>query len=269
MTDEPQPTDASRIIRVGTSGFSYTDWLGPFYPPRLSRAHMLDYYATIFDVVEINATYYAIPGPRSMESMLQKVGETFEFTVKAHQDMTHHRDRATDVLPRFLEALKPLAEAGKLGCVLLQFPFSFAHTPDNRSFVRFLAEALQPHRVVVEFRHRSWITEETMAFLRQVGAGYCAVDEPRLPGLPPPMAEVTAPVGYVRFHGRNKEKWWHHEKAEERYDYRYAQDELEEWIPKIRKLADHALRVYVFFNNHVRGQAPANARELQARLGPT
>jgi len=269
MADEPQPTDASRIIRVGTSGFSYTDWLGPFYPPRLSRAHMLDYYATIFDVVEINATYYAIPGPRSMESMLQKVGETFEFTVKAHQDMTHHRDRATDVLPRFLEALKPLVEAGKLGCVLLQFPFSFAHTPDNRSFVRFLVESLAPHRAVVEFRHRSWIHEETMAFLRQVGAGYCAVDEPRLPGLPPPMAEVTAPVGYVRFHGRNKEKWWHHEKAEERYDYRYAQDELEEWIPKIRKLADHALRVYVFFNNHVRGQAPANARELRARLGPT
>ena len=95
------------------------------------------------------------------------------------------------------------------------------------------------------------------------------MDEPRLPGLPPPMAEVTAPVGYVRFHGRNKEKWWHHEKAEERYDYRYAQDELEEWIPKIRKLADHALRVYVFFNNHVRGQAPANARELHARLGLT
>jgi len=269
MADEPQPTDASRIIRVGTSGFSYTDWLGPFYPPRLSRAHMLDYYATIFDVVEINATYYTIPGPRSMESMLQKVGETFEFTVKAHQDMTHHRDRATDVLPRFLEALKPLAEAGKLGCVLLQFPFSFAHTPDNRSFVRFLVESLAPHRAVVEFRHRSWINEETMAFLRQVGAGYCAVDEPRLPGLPPPMAEVTAPVGYVRFHGRNKEKWWHHEKAEERYDYRYTQDELEEWIPKIRKLADHALRVYVFFNNHVRGQAPANARELHARLGPT
>ena len=210
MTDEPQPTDASRIIRVGTSGFSYTDWLGPFYPPRLAKAHMLDYYANIFDTVEINATYYAIPGPRSMESMLQKVGETFEFTVKAHQDMTHHRDRATEVLPRFLEALKPFAEAGKLGCVLLQFPFSFAHTPDNRSFVRFLVESLAPHRAVVEFRHRSWINEETMAFLRQVGAGYCAVDEPRLPGLPPPMAEVTAPVGYVRFHGRNKEKWWHH-----------------------------------------------------------
>src|SRR3989442_1328949 len=126
-----------------------------------------------------------------------------------------------------------------------------------------------PPRAVVEFRRRSWINEETMAFLRQAGAGYCGVDAPPLPGLPPPMAEVTAPVGYVRFHGRNKEKWWHHEKAEERYDYRYAQDELEEWIPKIRKLADHALRVYVFFNNHVRGQAPANAKELRARLGPT
>src|SRR5206468_12564379 len=108
MADEPQPTDASRIIRVGTSGFSYADWLGPFYPPRLTRAHMLDYFANIFDTGEINATYYAIPCLRCMESMLQKISDTFEFTVKAPQNMTHNRDHTTDVLPRSFHTLNTI-----------------------------------------------------------------------------------------------------------------------------------------------------------------
>ncbi|WP_447975073.1 DUF72 domain-containing protein [Nitrospira sp. Kam-Ns4a] len=254
-------------IRVGTSGFAYRDWKGPFYPPRLPDAQRLGYYATRFDAVEINATYYAIPGPRSMEGLLRKVGDRFEFVVKAHQDLTHQRAQARDTLPRFLESLAPLAAARQLGCVLAQFPFSFPNMPANRDFTRFLVAGLAPHRVVVEFRHRSWVTDETMAWLREIGAGYCCVDEPRLPNLPPPRAEATADVGYVRFHGRNQARWWRHEKAEERYDYTYSAEELAAWVPKIEHLAERTLRVYVFFNNHVRGQAPANAAALKAQLG--
>jgi uncharacterized protein YecE (DUF72 family) len=267
MTEEAVPRPATGKILIGTSGFSYQDWKGPFYPPSLPNPQMLAYYAGRFDTVEINATFYAIPGPRSMESLLRKVGEKFEFVVKAHQDLTHQRDKAQEALPRFREALKPLAEAGQLGCVLLQFPFSFRHTPANREVITFLVDALAPHRAVVEFRHRSWITDETMAFLREIGAGYCAVDEPRLPGLPPPRAEATSDIAYVRFHGRNQQTWWRHEKAEDRYDYLYTPEELDEWVPRITQLAAVTLRVYVFFNNHVRGQAPQNADTLKARLG--
>jgi uncharacterized protein YecE (DUF72 family) len=267
MTDEPEkPAQAGKIL-VGTSGFSYQDWKGPFYPVGIRNPQMLAYYATKFDTVEINATYYTIPGPRSMEGMLRKVSEQFEFVVKGHQYLTHQRDHAKEVLPRFLEALKPLREAGQLGCVLLQFPFSFPHTPANRDFVHFLSDSLRPHPVVVEFRHRSWVTDETMAWLRELGVGYCAVDEPPLRNLPPPRADATSAIGYVRFHGRNKATWWQHEKAEERYDYTYSAEELEEWVIKIQDLAAATLKVYVFFNNHVRGQAPQNAQMLKARLG--
>lgn len=267
MAEESKPPQTKGKILVGTSGFSYQDWKGPFYPPTITNPQMLAYYASRFGAVEINATFYAIPGPRSMEGMLRKVGDTFEFVIKAHQDMTHQREKAKDALPRFHEAIKPLAGAGQLGCVLLQFPFSFRNTAENRDFVRFLVEALSPHRVVVEIRNRDWVNDDTMGFLRELKASYCAVDEPRLHGLPLPRAEATSEVAYVRFHGRNKEKWWRHDRAEERYDYLYSPEELDEWIPRIRKLAEEALRVYVFFNNHVRGQAPQNAQELMARLG--
>lgn len=186
MAEESKPPQTKGKILVGTSGFSYQDWKGPFYPPTITNPQMLAYYASRFGAVEINATFYAIPGPRSMEGMLRKVGDTFEFVIKAHQDMTHQREKAKDALPRFHEAIKPLAGAGQLGCVLLQFPFSFRNTAENRDFVRFLVEALSPHRVVVEIRNRDWVNDDTMGFLRELKASYCAVDEPRLHGLPCP-----------------------------------------------------------------------------------
>lgn len=254
-------------VRVGTSGFSYEDWKGPFYPEKCAKGGMLSFYAERFDTVEINATYYVIPGPRSVEGMIRKAGEGFEFTIKAHQDMTHNREKAADAIPRFLEALKPLVARGKLGCVLLQFPYSFHNNPVNRDFLRFVVEKLAPYPVVIEFRNRDWIDDRTIDLLRELGAGFCCVDEPRLRGLPPPIAEATSDVAYVRFHGRNSAAWWTHEKAAERYDYIYKPEELAEWVPRIHTLSEKALKVFVFFNNHVRGQAPANARMLKEMLG--
>ncbi len=254
-------------VRVGTSGFSYEDWKGPFYPEKCPKGGMLSFYTSRFDTVEINSTYYAIPGPRSTEGMVRKVGEGFQFTIKAHQDMTHNREKAAEALPRFEEALRPIASAGKLGCVLLQFPYSFHDTPANRGFLEFLVEKLSLHRVVVEFRNRAWINDGAFALLRKLGAGFCCVDEPRLRGLPPPMAEMTSEIAYVRFHGRNAAAWWAREKAAERYDYLYKPEELSEWVPRIRTLSEKALKVFVFFNNHARGQAPANARMMREMLG--
>jgi uncharacterized protein YecE (DUF72 family) len=262
--EEPDPRSGQ--IKVGTSGFSYPEWRGVFYPEKLPQGQMLVFYAQQFPAVEINSTYYHIPSVRNMAAMAARAEGRLEFAVKAHQDITHTRERLDDALPAFREAIRPLREARALGCLLLQFPFSFKSSQANVEFLRRVAGELDPDRVVVEFRHRSWTTEETFGLLRQLGAAYCCVDEPRLPNLPPPVVRATAPIAYVRFHGRNRQKWWSHAEAWERYDYLYSEAELREWVPKVRALAGAAETCYAFFNNHARGQAVTNARMLTQLL---
>ncbi len=250
------------MIKVGTSGFSYPEWGGTFYPEKLPRQQMLDFYARHFSAVEINSTYYHIPPVRTTAGMAARAEGRLEFAVKAHQDMTHSREKYDEALPSFREALGPLRESGCLGCILVQFPFSFKGTPANTDFLRRVVGDLTPDPVAVEFRHRSWIQDETFGLLQSLKAAYCCVDEPRLPNLPPPIVRATAPPAYVRFHGRNRQKWWTHEEAWERYDYLYGEDELREWLPQLRTLGDAAGKCYAFFNNHARGQAVTNARML-------
>jgi uncharacterized protein YecE (DUF72 family) len=254
------------MIKVGTSGFSYPEWRGPFYPEKLAQQGMLEFYSHHFSAVEINSTYYHIPSPRNMAGMAKRAEGRVEFSVKVHQDMTHARDKYAEALPAFQAALAPLREASALGCVLVQFPFSFKATAGNTDFLRRVATDLALDPVVVEFRHRSWTTEETFGLLQELGVAYCCVDEPRLPNLPQPVARATAPVAYVRFHGRNRQKWWTHAEAWERYDYLYSEAELLEWVPKIRSLAEAAQKCYAFFNNHARGQAVTNAQMLISLL---
>jgi uncharacterized protein YecE (DUF72 family) len=250
------------MIKIGTSGFSYPEWRGLFYPEKLPQQQMLDFYAHHFAAVEINATYYHIPSVRNMTAMATRAEGRLEFAVKAHQDMTHSREKYAGALPLFREALGPLRESASLGCILVQFPFSFKAIPANQDFLRRVLGDLRPDPVVVEFRHRSWMTDETFGLLQSQGAAYCSVDEPRLPNLPPAIARATAPPAYVRFHGRNRERWWAHAEAWERYDYLYSEAELREWVPRIRSLADATGKCYAFFNNHARGQAVTNARML-------
>ncbi len=253
-------------ILVGTSGFSYKDWKGPFYPEKLQDHEMLSYYASHFPVVEINSTYYAIPRPQNMEAMVRKTEGKLEFVVKANQDMTHNRQKAEEALPGFKEALKPFQIHNVLGCVLLQFPFSFHHHQQNRDYLAILRDRLDGIPLVAEFRNKWWVQEKTFEFLRQREIGFCCVDEPKIPGLLPPIAVATSPIGYVRFHGRNMEKWWQHEKAEERYDYEYAEEELRDWVIRIQGLLPVVHKLFVFFNNHPRGQAARNALAMMSLL---
>jgi uncharacterized protein YecE (DUF72 family) len=250
------------MVKVGTSGFSYPEWRGPFYPEKLRQQEMLGYYARHFPAVEINSTYYRIPPAENMAAMVARAAGRLTFAVKAHQDMTHNREQYAAALPAFREAIAPLRDAGCLACVLAQFPFSFRAAPASADLVTRMARDLAPAPVVVEFRHRSWITEETFRLLTDHGVGYCCVDEPRLPNLPPPVVRATAAPAYVRFHGRNREKWWRHDAAWERYDYLYTEAELSEWVPKLRVLAEAAGTCFAFFNNHARGQAVSNAQTL-------
>jgi uncharacterized protein YecE (DUF72 family) len=253
-------------LLIGTSGFSYKDWKGPFYPEKLSDRNMLSYYALHFRAVEVNSTYYHIPPPRNIDAMVKKSEGKVEFVVKAHQDITHNREKADEAIPKLIEAIEPMRASRTLGCVLLQFPFSFKHTKEGESFLLSVKERFGAIPLVAEFRHAGWIEEPVFELLKKNRIGFCCVDEPRLPNLPPPVATATSDIGYVRFHGRNRAKWWRHGEASERYDYLYSEEELKEWLPKIRALLSVAEKVYAFFNNHPGGKAVANAKMLERMM---
>jgi len=254
------------VIYLGTSGFSYDDWVGTFYPVGLPKWEWLTYYAREFNACEVNSTFYALPKPSSLKAMTEKTGEDFLFSIKANQQMTHQREDNASVFEAFCQVLEPVITAGKLGCILAQFPYSFRFNRRNWDYLGLLKERLGELPVVIELRNASWLRNEVFNWLHQLDLGFCCVDEPQLPNLLPPLAEATSKIGYVRFHGRNSDKWWQHEQAYERYDYSYTPEELGEWVPKIRKLANVAEKTFIFANNHWRGQSVGTIRQLRLML---
>jgi len=266
------------MIRIGTSGFSFADWVGSVYPPGTKPSQMLSLYCGElgFDALEINYTYYTMPSERSMMSLARRLPDGFDVVVKAFKGMTHDpfdprletRPATGDVkgyFAAFVRALEPLRREGKLGGVLLQFPVFFQ--PSGRSFgyLRDAKEWLGDIPVAVEFRARAWANDETLSFLKENGLAYCAVDEPNLPRLMPFVGAVTSTMGYVRLHGRNPN--WFNAPVAERYDYLYAEGELEGLAPSIRQMGSSAGTCYVFFNNCHRGSAAKNALAMKRILG--
>jgi uncharacterized protein YecE (DUF72 family) len=260
MGDSPE----TRVL-VGTSGYSFPDWVGPFYPPGTGRAGMLGHYVLHFPVVEVNATYYRIPPPRTLEQMEARTPPGFGFLVKLFQDMTH-RGSTDPALYRDLNAaLEPLRRAGKLRGLLAQFPWGFRYGEAGLAHLDFLRRAFPDDPLHVEFRRQEWDRPGVFDFLTGHGIGYCCVDEPALPGLMPPRTLVTSGAGYVRLHGRNAANWWGRGGGD-RYDYDYSEAELRDWLRRIRELAARAATTYVFFNNCHAGHAAANAMRMQELL---
>jgi len=251
------------MVFTGTSGYSYPDWVGTFYPSGTRQQDMLRLYCERFDAVEVNFTYYRMPVAKTMESMARRTPQGFRFIVKAHQATTHKCDRSA--ADEFKAGIAPLAAAGKLSGILLQFPYSFKNAQEHRRYLYEVRQDFPDCELIVEFRHRSWIAEPIFQFLRENRLAFCCVDEPRIPGLVPPVAIATSDIAYVRFHSRDASKWFD-EGSKERYNYRYSKEELEEWVPKVRALAEAATDVYVFFNNCHAGQAAANALEFKQML---
>jgi uncharacterized protein YecE (DUF72 family) len=252
------------VIKIGTSGFSYDDWVGPIYPEGLPKRDQLSFYAREFTTVELNVTFYRIPDRRIVEGWVRRTPPGFLFSVKAPRGLTHERENPD--YAAFAESLQPLSAAGKLGCVLAQFPNSFHVSSKNRGYLSDLRRGLSELPVVLEFRNSEWVTESTLELLRRLDFGFCCVDEPQLPGLMPPVAVATGPVAYVRFHGRNSAKWYNHKEPWERYDYTYSLEELREWVPKLRRLDAIAPLTLVYFNNHFVGQAVHAAQDLRQLL---
>ena len=250
------------MIYIGTSGFQYDDWGSVYYPDGLPQENRLAFYAQEFRALEINFTYYRMPTARGLAGMARHVPDDFRFTIKATQDLTHGRTRDAHLAQQFIDALTPLREQNKLGAVLAQFPKSFRANDASREYLKWLRAALNGLPVVIEFRNKEWLTAETYAMLREHALGFCCVDEPYFPR----VAEITSAIAYVRFHGRNFQKWWKHEHAWERYDYTYSTNELQEWTPKIEALNARAEITFVFANNHYRAQGIDTARQLKMLL---
>jgi len=254
------------VIYFGTSGFSYDDWVGHFYPPGVPKREWLSYYAREFNACEVNSTFYALPRPANLKAMTEKTGEDFQFSFKANQEITHKWEDNTSVVEAFCQVLEPVISAGKLGCILAQFPYSFGFSYRNWDYLKLLKERFDELPVVIEFRNARWLRDEVLSWLVEQGLGFCCVDEPKLPNLLPPVAEVTGKIGYIRFHGRNAAKWWQHEHAYERYDYSYTPEELSEWLPKIRKIDSLTQKTFIFANNHWHAQAVSTIRQLRLML---
>jgi uncharacterized protein YecE (DUF72 family) len=256
-------------LRIGTSGYSFPDWVGTVYPDGTRPAEMLSTYARDFDTVEINFTYYRDPTPEIFERMLRKVDAGFEFVVKAPRGFTHERDRANASAAGFVEALRPLIEAGQLGGVLVQFPQAFHRGKEAEVYVQALTERLPLEAVptYVEFRHDSWMKEEIYRSLHECGLGFVNVDLPRLRSLPTPSQVVTGQNAYVRLHGRNAAQWHGPSSASLRYDYRYSDEELDAWVIRVETMMDSVQKVYVFTNNCHKGSSFVDALRMKQRLG--
>ena len=253
------------MIWIGTSGYSFKDWVGPFYPAGTRSDEMLEYYARSFPSVEINATYYRLPRPESFAAMARRTPPGFRFMVKLHREVTHEQTRNAEAFTQFLRVIEPLEDAGKYHGALAQFPWAFRNNACNRDYLRRLREHYPVLPLFVEFRHDSWARPETNALLSEIAAGYCSVDEPDLPGLFPRVAELVGDVGYFRFHGRNAKDWWGGDNAG-RYNYLYSDDELKEWVEKIREIGQRSRETFVFFNNCHAGRAVQNARRMAEML---
>lgn len=258
-------TDTDRVL-VGTSGYSYDDWVGPFYPQGLNKREYLSFYASEFPVVELNFSYYTQPSASTLERMLDKTPEGFRFAIKAHQSLTHNigGDLPKEI-ERYRQGIQPLVDAGRLAAILLQFPYSFHYTPGNRRHLQRLCQSFADLPKAVEFRGSEWQRNSVYRGLSDVKTTFVNVDEPRLPKLPAPTDVVSSELAYLRFHGRNAANWWMGDNVS-RYDYLYDTEELSEWLPMIERMLAKARLLLVIFNNHSRGQAIQNARQLQGLL---
>ena len=289
-------------ILIGTCSWTDPTLIesGRFYPEWARSAESrLKFYASQFPLVEVDSSYYALPGEKTSRLWVERTSDRFTFDIKAFRLFTQHptppavlpkdirealpasvrekarlyqRDMPADMTDelwsRFESALLPLDSAGKLGVVLFQFPPWFYPGDEQRHYILSCQERLPQYRIAVEFRHNSWVNdknrERTMSFLRDNNLPFVCVDEPQgFESSVPPLAEATSDIGLVRFHGRNRDTW---EKPgigpAERFNYLYSEEELGQWVPRIKELAGKTRQLHVLFNNCYQDKAVVNARQV-------
>jgi len=266
-------------IYIGTSGYSYNDWVGPFYPEKTKKSDFFPYYAERFHFTELNFPYYKQPMPFIVEKIRNKAPDGFQFAVKAHKSLTHEQNENwKQQADTYLKGLEPLTEADMLAAVLLQFPYGFHYNFKNRTYLASLCDKLSDIPLCIEFRNTDWLKKSVTEELHTRGIPQVFSDYPQLKGLPPlPSIPSQKALGensekgpqfrYIRFHGRNKKNWWQGD-ATTRYDYLYSQQELQPWVDIVQSLKNTDI-LYVAFNNHYNAQAVQNAFMLKDMLSGT
>ncbi len=260
--------------RCGPAGWSYPDWCQTVYPrPKPHGFHPLEYLSQHFDAVEVDSSFYQDPRPEIVKVWLRRVSDNpeFRFTVKLNRRFTHDRRLDPAGIRAFRTGLEPIKEAGRLGCLLMQFPWSFRFTEENREFLIRLRREFGHYPLVAEMRHSSWMCDEGLGLLIDYHVGFCNLDQPQRAGAMPPTAFLTSAVGYVRLHGRSYGSWF--EEFEEpprvvaRRDYLYSPAELAEWKARIDRVRRFADAFYVITTNDAGGRSVLNALQLQAMFG--
>jgi uncharacterized protein YecE (DUF72 family) len=289
-------------LLIGTSGWNYPSgagkWNGLFYPATRSKRagtaefDELSFYAEHFDTVEVNSTFYGQPRPDVTRGWAARTPAGFEFSLKLYQKFTHpkmFKEAALKSAPGFEGALldllaqvtqsdiddfragiEPLANAGRLGALLAQFPPSFKDAPATRDYLAQLLRAFREYPIAVELRHRSWSDAigDTLAMLNAFGAAWVQIDEPkfRFSIRQNYLPNVTT-FYYMRLHGRNVAQWWHHDKSEDRYNYLYSAGELQEFSDVAGAAKELVKKSYLYTNNHFAAKSVVNAVMLKAQLG--
>jgi len=261
---------------IGTAGWSYPHWNGIVYPKTHSAGfHSLEFLAERLSVVEINSSFYQPLKPEVTKLWIKKVefNPEFQFTAKLHQHFTHNRILDEGEIQTFKEGLWPMLRAGKLGAVLMQFPWAFRFTAENRDFLIRLRRAFHEFPLVAEMRHSSWLAEEGLGIFLDYRIGFCNIDQPDYTHAMPPTSYLTSGVGYVRLHGRNPNNslGGYDRQAPgtmrlRQHDYLYSDAELEEWAKRIERIGRFADSTFVIFNNDAGGKSVVNALQLQALI---
>jgi uncharacterized protein YecE (DUF72 family) len=289
-------------LRIGTSGWNYPSgegtWNGLFYPATRSKRDgtkdfdELRFYAEHFDTVEVNSTFYGQPRPEVTRNWAQKTPSGFEFSLKLYQKFTHPKmfkeaalkrapgaegpllDLLTEVtqsdIDDYRSGIEPLAESGRLGALLAQFPASFKDSPATRDYLAQLVRAFGDYPVAVELRHKSWSDRigETLTLLNELGAAWTQIDEPKFKdSIRQNYLPNVTTFYYMRLHGRNAQAWWHHEKSEDRYNYLYSSEELSEFADVAGAARHLVKKSYLYTNNHFASKSVVNAVMLKAQLG--
>jgi uncharacterized protein YecE (DUF72 family) len=289
-------------LRIGTSGWNYPSgrgsWNGIFYPPSRGRAKDFDelsFYAEHFNTVEVNSTFYGQPRAAVSRAWVERTPPGFEFSIKLYQKFTHPKmfkqafvrdapvgDTAAEALldalagpnqsdlDEFRTGIDPLAERGKLGALLAQFPPSFKDSPASRDYLLWLLQAFKDYRVAVELRHRSWSdgVGATLALLNALGSAWVQIDEPKFRfSIRQNFLPNVQGFYYMRLHGRNTKQWWTHEKSEDRYNYLYTATEVSEFVETVDAARRLVKKLYLYTNNHFSAKSVANAAMIKKQLG--
>ena len=271
-----QSPNRDSSLRVGPAGWNYKDWEGIVYPPGRSM-DPLAFLADYCDTIEINSSFYAPPRPKDAASWARRVSNNrrFKFTAKAWQRISHGtRDSEESALAAHCDEVRrsfaPLAEAGVLGGVLIQFPWRFRCLPEHLDYLERLFNLLKDYPLVLEVRHGSWNNESFYDLLSENGVAFCNIDQPLIGNSLRPGSRATSRLGYFRLHGRNYENWFKEDAGRDaRYDYLYSKEEIRQLSKQIRKVQQSTEETYAVTNNHFRGQALVNAMEILEELDAT